>query len=217
MPQKELTVAQRSTLLALMIRAGVSPRTFLVDTVKIGLEKAKRDELAAQDLIVVTEKPLVLELTEKGWGRAIQELEAGVPPRGGALGGTLYLLLGFLRGYLERNDLSAADFFASSASPGSAALETAPAETADSDLETQIRKAYDGLAPKPGAYVMLEDLRDALPGQARAEVDLALRRLDKADDVHLIPESNQKVLTPGQRAAAVRIGNQDMHLLAVLA
>lgn len=140
-----------------------------------------------------------------------------MPPRGGALGGTLYLLLGFLRGYLERNDLSAADFFASSAPPGSASVETAPAEIADSDIETQIRKAYDGLAPKPGAYVMLEDLRDGLPNQARADVDAALRRLDKADDVHLIPESNQKVLTPGQRAAAVRIGNQDMHLLAVLA
>ena len=217
MPQKELTVAQRSTLLALMIKAGTAPRTFLADTVKISLDKAKREDLAAQGLILVTEKPLVLELTEKGWGRAIQELGAGVPPRGGALGGTLYLLLDFLRGYLQRNDLAAADFFAASAPPRAAAAETTSAEIADFDIETQIRKAYDGLAPKPGAYVMLEDLRGGLPGTAPAEVDAALRRLDKADDIHLIPESNQKVLTPGQRAAAIRIGNQDMHLLAVRA
>lgn len=209
MPQKELTVAQRSTLLALMIKAGVLPRTFLVNTAKIGLDKAKRDDLAAQDLIAVTEKPLVLELTEKGWGRAIQELAADVPARGGALGGTLYLLLDFLRGYLERNDLSAAEFFAASAPPRAALT--------DFDIETQIRMAYDELAPKPGAYVMLEDLRGGLPGAVRAEVDAALLRLDKAEDIHLIPESNQKVLTPGQRAAAIRIGNQDMHLLAVRA
>ena len=72
------------------------------------------------------------------------------------------------------------------------------------------------MTPKPGAYVMLADLRAALSGTHGVDdVNAALRRLDKAPDVHLVPESNQKVLTPVQRAAAVRIGNQDMHLLAI--
>jgi hypothetical protein len=215
MPDKELTVAQRATLLALMIRAGAAPRTFLADTVKISLDKAKRDDLVTRGLIVVTEKPLVLELTEDGWGRAIQEMAAELPPRGGALGGTLYLLLDFLRGYLDHNDLSAAGFFASRAAPRSSDVAPVTPDIDAAGVETQIRKAYGTLATKPGAYVMLEDLRESLGGASRAETDATLVRLDRAGDIHLIPESNQKVLTAGQRAAALRIGTQDMHLLAI--
>lgn len=208
MPEKELTVAQRATLLALMIKASALPRTFLADQIKISLDRTKRDDLVSRNMITVADKPIVLDLTEKGWARAIQELEAEAPPRGGALGGTLYLLLGFIREYLDRNEISAAEFFTAAA----------PSRAAVQDVETQIRKTYEGLADGPGAYVMLEDLRGALTGAVDADdVDAALRRLDKAPDVHLIPESNQKVLTPGQRAAAIRIGNQDMHLLAIRA
>lgn len=204
MPDKELTVAQRSTLLTLMIRASAVPATFLTNTVKISLKPAARNDLRDRGFITVVEKPrIVLELTEKGWGRAIEELDADVPPRGGALGGTLYLLLHFLRGYLDQNDLSAADLFA----------VRAPASP--SDLETQIRKTYGELAPRAGAYVMLEDLRAGLGGTAQADVDTVLVQLDRAQKIHLVPESNQKVLTAGQRAAAIRIGNQDMHLLAI--
>ncbi|MFC3737732.1 hypothetical protein [Paractinoplanes deccanensis] len=218
MPDKELTVAQRMTLLALMIKAGTLPRTFLANTVKISLDKTKRTELVAQKLITVTESPIILELTEEGWGRAIQEFEKGVPQRGGALGGTLYLLLGFLRAHFERNDLSAAEFFASISSQQSPGFASTPEPADDSDIEAEIRRAYDGAAPRPGAYVMLEDLRKALPsGFGAGAVDDALLRLDRAPDVHLIPESNQKVLTRGQRDAAIRIGNQDMHLLAIRA
>jgi hypothetical protein len=201
-----LTGAQRTTLLALMIQAGPAPLAFLTNTVKISLAREKREELAKQDLITVTGKPMVLELTERGWATAKQEFEAELPPRAGAFGGTLYLLLGFLNKYLETHQLSAAQFFAS----------TAPAETIPAaDLEDQIRKAYDELAAAPGAYLMLADLRAALPGADRASVDAALLRMDLAKSIILIPESNQKVLTAGQRGAAIRINNQNMHLLAV--
>ncbi|GIF20893.1 hypothetical protein Ate02nite_36230 [Paractinoplanes tereljensis] len=201
-----LTVAQRATLLALMIKAGPVPLAFLTNTVKISLDKPKREDLVGQKLITVTGKPMVLELTDKGWATAIQEFEAELPPRAGALGGTLYLLLGFLNEYLENNQLSAGQFFASIAPK-----YPIPA----TDLEDQIRKAYDELVAVPGAYLMLEDLRGALPGADRASVDAALLRLDRAKAIILIPESNQKVLTAGQSAAAVRIGNQAMHLIAV--
>ena len=201
-----LTGAQRATLLALMIQAGPAPLAFLTNTVKISLKKDKRDELVGEKLITVTGKPMVLELTEDGWAAAKQEFKSELPPRAGAFGGTLYLLLGFLSKYLEHHELSAAQFFAS----------TAPAEIIPpADLEDQIRKAYDELAAAPGAYLMLADLRAALPGADRASVDAALLRMDHAKSIILIPESNQKVLTAGQNAAAIRIGNQDMHLLAV--
>ncbi|GLY06920.1 MULTISPECIES: hypothetical protein [Actinoplanes] len=217
MPEKELTLAQRATLVALMIKASPLPRTFLADTVKISLDKPKRDDLRDRKLITVTDKPLVLELTENGWARAIEELSADIPPRAGALGGTLYLLLGFLRQYLDHHDLSAADFFGSVAAPTAAPVTVPDTDTGEVErtVGSEIRVAYDGLAHGPNVYVMLEDLRAALPGVSRDDFDTALLDLDRQPDVHLVPESNQKVLTAGQRAAAVRIGNQDMHLLAV--
>ncbi|GIF06831.1 hypothetical protein [Actinoplanes siamensis] len=209
MPEKELTAAQLATILALMAMGGTSPRAFLADTKKVGLEKGKRDDLVNRKLITVTGKPMVLELTDDGWGRAKQELGKEAPPRSGALGGAFYLHLEALRGFLERNDLSAAEFYA----PG---IVSRPAETTKIDIEGQIRAVYHDIAARRGDYVMLEDLRGALPGgTASGQVDAALLRLDKAPDVHLVPESNQKILTPGQRAAAIRIGNQDMHLLAI--
>ena len=39
--------------------------------------------------------------------------------------------------------------------------------------------------------------------------------LNRERGVNLVPESNQKVLKPQERAAAVTIGNQDKHLVAI--
>ncbi|GIM89568.1 hypothetical protein Ato02nite_013610 [Paractinoplanes toevensis] len=206
MPAKALTSVQRATLLALMVKAGPTPLAVLSNEVKISLKPDKRNELVDLKLITVAGKPMTLELTEQGWAESIKEFRAEVPPRAGSLGGVLYLLLGFLRDYLERHELSAGEFFASAAPKA-----TIP----DGTIEDQIRKAYADLAAEPGAYLMLEDLRAALPRADRPSVDAALLRLDRTSAAHLIPESNQKVLTPGQRAAAIRIGNQDMHLVAI--
>jgi hypothetical protein len=35
------------------------------------------------------------------------------------------------------------------------------------------------------------------------------------DDVNLVPESNQKILSDLDRRSAVRIGGQDKHLLSI--
>jgi hypothetical protein len=200
MSAEDLTSVQRSVLLTLMIKAGPVSNTYLRNDAKINLDKKYRDELVIDRLITVSDRPLVLELTEKGWGRAIKELGAEPPARAGSLGNTLYLLLGVLRDYFQRNDIAAAQFF------------TAPPPA---DLETRIRSAYADLAKKPGDFVMLDAVRSELAGAARAEVDAILVELNQAPDVQLIPESNQKVLTAAERAAAVTIGNQDKHLIAI--
>ncbi len=46
-------------------------------------------------------------------------------------------------------------------------------------------------------------------------MDTVLRRMDRSPRVNLIPEENQKTLTSEDRAAAVKIGGQDNHLLAI--
>lgn len=90
----------------------------------------------------------------------------------------------------------------------------------------RIRAAYRRViaqqGKRPGDWVMLTDLRPDVGGH-RPHVDAALVRMGRGDyrgprgynDVSIVPESNQKTLTAYDRAAAVRIGNQDNHLIAI--
>ncbi len=203
MSQKDLTLVQRSVLLALMVKASPLPNTFLRNVAKINLDKKYRDQLVIDRLITVTDRPLVLELTEKGWGQAIKEFGAETPVRAGALGGVLYLLLDVLRDHFDQSEIAPAQFF------------TARVAAPPADLETRVRSAYAALVKKPGDLVMLDALRGELAGASRAEVDALLVELNRASDVNLIPESNQKVLTAAERAAAITIGNQYKHLIAI--
>ena len=58
-------------------------------------------------------------------------------------------------------------------------------------------------------------LRAQLRDVPRAELDRALLMLSRSADAAIAPESNQKTLTPADRAASIRIGGQDKHLLAI--
>jgi hypothetical protein len=82
-------------------------------------------------------------------------------------------------------------------------------------LEQRIRAAYAELATSPGAWVSLTRLRPSLDDVPKAELDKALERLLDAPDVELEPEDNQKTLKVEDRRAAVRIGGEDRHLLAI--
>jgi hypothetical protein len=83
------------------------------------------------------------------------------------------------------------------------------------DVADRIRVAYAKLAPRPGDWVSLRRLRPLLGDVARTEVDAALKRMTRMPDVSIVPESNQKTLTPQDREAAVVIGDQDKHLIAI--
>jgi len=66
-------------------------------------------------------------------------------------------------------------------------------------------------------WLSLTDIRDELSATIdRADVDAELRRLARGDgDLNLAPESNQKTLSLRDRAAALRMGQQDNHALSV--
>lgn len=65
----------------------------------------------------------------------------------------------------------------------------------------------------PGKWTSLTELRTHLANWTRQDVDTTLRLMERFEDVNLVPESNQKTLTPQDRAAAVNIGDQDKHLI----
>ena len=49
----------------------------------------------------------------------------------------------------------------------------------------------------------------------KRELDDALTQMHRTPGVSLIPEENQKTLTDEDHAAAVEIGNQAKHLIAI--
>ena len=83
------------------------------------------------------------------------------------------------------------------------------------DLDSRIRAAYTKLAGGPGDYVNLTDLRPLLGDVPKGELDQALLRLHDASDVRLEPEPFGHRIGAEERSAAVHIGGEDRHKLAI--
>jgi hypothetical protein len=74
---------------------------------------------------------------------------------------------------------------------------------------------YSRLVAQPGGWLGLAKLRAELVDVPRTELDATLVRMYQVPGVSLIPEENQKTLTATDREAAVQIGLQDKHLIAI--
>jgi hypothetical protein len=201
----DLTGTERSVLLVLMAESRPVPNP---DLLALGpkLDKPARDKLNELGLIESDRsgRRFVHELTDRGWRLCHDILAAGPPPRSTGPAKTLYTVLGAIDRYLRRADLSLAEMF------GSDGHEPAPAT-----VEDRIRHSYASLTSRPGGWVSLTRLRTELADTPRAEVDAALHALFRTPGVSLIPEENQKVLTAADRDAAVVIGDENKHLIAI--
>jgi hypothetical protein len=201
----DLTGTERAVLLVLMSESRPVPNP---DLASLGpkLDKPGRDKLNKLGLIESHRGGgrFVHELTDRGWRLCRDILSADAPPRSTGPAKTLYTVLGSLDRYLRRVDLSLADVF------GADGDEPTP-----ENIEDRIRHAYASLTPRPGGWVSLARLRAELADTSRPEVDTALHTLYRTPGVSLIPEENQKVLTAADRDAAIMIGDQDKHLIAI--
>lgn len=212
----ELTGTEQSVLLVLMAECRPVPNPELKN-LGPALDLASRNRLERHGLIEVSPgRPMVLELTDAGWRLCHDLVGADVPARPSGQGRALYTLMRGLRRYLDHADLALSDVFAPAdfAPPQPTAVEVTPAVLGDG-LEDRVRSAYDRLTRRPGGWVGLAKLREELADVSRGELDAALVRLDRRPGVNLIPEENQKALTDDDRAAAVRIGNENNHLIAI--
>ena len=93
---------------------------------------------------------------------------------------------------------------------GAPAVATEPA-----DLDGRIRVAYTKLVDAPGEWVNLTDLRPLLADVPKGELDEALTRMLDASDVRLEPEPFGHRVGVEERRAAVHIGGEDRHKLAI--
>ncbi|WP_319460114.1 hypothetical protein [Micromonospora sp. RTP1Z1] len=222
-----LTPNQINALVVLMVEARELTNSELRELAGFALTGSDNATLVKHGLVKTdrTHRPFSHELTDEGWA-VVRRLHTVPPPkRGGSASRSLFTLLTNLNRSLDRLRISHGDFFTQAAAAvpgvpvatghaGTAAANVAWTERT-ADPEAMVRAAYRELAPAPGAWVGLADLRDRLADQERSTVDATLRALVRQEGVRIIPVANTKSLTPRDRAAAVRIGDEDNHALSI--
>lgn len=212
MASEELTPSECAILMVLMAEAREVPNTELKERYGLDVRKENRDKLNGMGL-VKSEKPgrtFIHVLDEEGWIRVEKDLNFD-SPRARALGGALAALHTNLRDrVIPRTQYTT---FGELFSRGQAAVQGSPRQT--SDMEPRIRSTYKALATDSSEWVGLAQLRPFFDDVPRPDLDDALLQLSRKDGVTFVPESNQKMLTPDVVKAAVHIGDQDKHLLAI--
>ncbi|GAA1691348.1 hypothetical protein GCM10009830_43880 [Glycomyces endophyticus] len=202
----ELSQDQLDKLIALSSFGGSASNTQLGQRYRFTLTGKKRTALEESGYISSTRKsgrdPFLHELTKKGKDLCRNALRSGPDPEA-SLGHRIDQgMFEHLTKLLAANGLDIFDSLTSQAE-----LEAATRE----GLST----VYFMLASKPGAWVSLTDLRAKLASVERESLDRLLHDLHVAEEVTLIPEENRRSITADDRAAAVRIGGEDRHLISI--
>jgi hypothetical protein len=83
------------------------------------------------------------------------------------------------------------------------------------DLAARVRAAYHDLTGGPGEWLKLANLRARLADVSRTELDKTLEQMLDSPDVQLEPEPFGHRIGPEERNAAVHIGGEDRHKLAI--
>ncbi|SCE73077.1 hypothetical protein GA0070216_101625 [Micromonospora matsumotoense] len=213
MPGDDLTPSEAAILFVLMAEAREVPNAELRKRYGVDVRKSYRDKLNRLGFVDSRREgnTFLHQLADKGWVRVQEDLNFQ-SSQGRILGGALTALQVNLRDrVMGRSDyrtfgemFALTDVRAGTAQPGQ-----------QRTLDLRIRQAYAALAAEPGAWVSLTRLRPFFGDVDTADLDEALRELEREPDVDIVPESNQKVLTPADVAAALRLGGQDKHLLAI--
>ncbi|MGC7102506.1 hypothetical protein ACPZ19_48220 [Amycolatopsis lurida] len=198
MPDK-YTDNARAALTVLMLANRAVLNTELSKEHKIRLSLAERRKLIKDGLLETDEsvRPFVHEITDEGITWCMNNLVDGEPPsRSGPQVRLVFEVMRRVVGYLQQRGLLAE------------ALRTG-------DLESLIRQAYRALATAPQDWIRLARIRPKLNGADKSEVDEVLLEMMKTGTVHLAPDSNRSALTDADHAAAVRIGGEDKHIIAI--
>ncbi|SFW63389.1 hypothetical protein [Amycolatopsis australiensis] len=194
---------ERAALLLLLIEGRAIPNVEMRKDHGIELTPAGRAKLNKAGLLVTRTvgRRLVHEITPAGerWcEEALATIET--PPRAGALARIGFEWLRSIAGYLREHDIR---------------LRQVLGGSGGTNLETLIRAAYRELSDEPQDWVRLAKLRPKLNGADKDEVDKVLLEMTRTGLVHLAQSANRKALTDADHAAAIRIGSEEKHLVAI--
>lgn len=218
MSPNELSGVEQAVLLVLLAEGRPVPNPEL-KTLGPELKASYRDRLKDKKLIdVIPGRPMKVELIDAGY-ELCHQLIGAQPPKGVVgQGKALYTLMKALRRYFDREDLALSEVFVARQDDEPEDVKPAAPSTksaSDGDLQARVRSAYGKLADEPGSLVRLVRLRAELADVSRRDLDAALVEFNQLRGVSLVPVEDQKMLTDEDRAAAVRIGVKDNHLIAI--
>lgn len=204
MADLEFTVPEFNLLLSLVHLRGSGTTTDFRSV--FGYQKVEtkaQKGLSERGLVSIDRgvRPYVYELTDAGWLTARKLLSEPAP--GGVSQRTariLWAVIGDFASHMERTGTELADLY--------------PARS-DATVSEQIKEAYLAAVDEPEAWLPLRELRELLTEADRKAIDRALAELHAAREIRLIPESNQKTLTDADREAALWLGGEYRHLIAI--
>jgi hypothetical protein len=188
-------------------------------SLKPEIEKAERDALVNAGLVTVKEKsrPIWLDVTDRGWHWAEEHLADSLPDKtfGGAF--VLRAWLTRLQAFMKTHDIGLADILVQhSATDHNVPSANAEAYSADdyASIRDQIRRVYlDITGGTFNTRALLRDIRAKLPKVGRAQLDEALKRMQRDEDASLMQLDNRVEITNADRDAALYIGREPRHIL----
>ena len=180
-------------------------------------DKADRDALEERGLISwwkVGQK-IWIEVTDKGWAWAGENLSAPLPAKSTAGTEILREWLAKLQGFIEARGLVLADVLGplprDSRTGGNGHLAV---ESPSSSLHERIRAAYlDATGGRLNARALLKDIRAKLEDIDRSTLDEALKLMQRERQAVLYPLDNRVEITEADRAAAISFAGEPRHIL----
>jgi hypothetical protein len=208
MPGEDLSVKERAVLFALMGEAREVSNSELAERAGFRLDGKERRRLNDRKLVDsrMVGRTYAHELTDAGWDWCATHLPEGPQGRASSMEGALYAVLGGLARYLEYSEQSLADVFQ---------RRDPEAPEKSGDIAELIRVAYLRLASEPGKFVKLSELRTELSDVPRSQLDSLLEGMYRAQQVNLVPQSNQRALTRADRESALRVGGEAKHMISI--
>jgi hypothetical protein len=208
MQVEDLSVKERAVLFALMAEAREVSNSELAERTGFRLDGKERRRLNDRKLVDSRKigRAYAHELTDAGWDWCATHSSEGPQGRASSMEGALYAVLGGLARYLDFSEQSLADVF-----------QHRDQETGEEpgEIAELIRSAYLRLASEPGKFVKLRELRADLSDVPSSELDSSLERMYRAQQVNLVPQSNQQALTHADRESALRIGGEAKHMISI--
>jgi len=185
----------------------------MISKLQPALTPKERRPLEAAGLIEIERRGRAnhVRLTEKGWAWAAGHLEAEISQSKFAVK-ALQGLLGRLKTYLERQNLSLAEFL----SPEDESMEVTAARPLLPDPPARIRSAYlQASGGRSNVRVRLKDLRPLLPDLPRPLLDRELLRLQRENPGRLVLWSldDPQEITAEDQAAAVDLAGIKRHII----
>ncbi|KPA13282.1 hypothetical protein MHK_006507 [Candidatus Magnetomorum sp. HK-1] len=150
---------------------------------------------------------LYIQLTEKGWKWANDNITAEFSNRSTASAPALAALLSRLNNYLNQHHLSLAEILG--------LLNSDPvANEPEIDLEQRIRDAYYQISDeKWNVRVHLHELRQSLPDISRESLDQKLLDMQKQEKLVLYNMDDVRNIRPEDEDAAIDIAGFKRHIL----